>query len=1038
MAGPLLLPQVDASVQLPEDGSSYRTCSVRSPSPGTFTEKRKSLPRICTRFPDSKGGNTQTRLLESVSAAVADALGVDPSELPEPFGGVNSPPSCASVVCSQSDDRHSYSSSVYSSTSDCHWSPRGSLIHERLATAVADVLGLEASQISRGDSFLELGGDLQKARELSANCMAVGLSVDPDDVLACRTIAELETLITPLTTSRIDIAPSPLVVSLPSTEATSRRPQDVAIQPQQPPSVPPKAPRRPSRSSQRKPPQLEDESQPRPRPSGNHKEVEHILSLNSTISQAAVIRPKAGLFEGQAVVFLTLVGYSVGGAVNCEVHFQASHRDQLPPARKEVEARVSQNHTPKVWVVLQQMPLDEFGNINRRKLQTWIQNVNEDIYEQIMSVNPQRNPTPPSSACDQRVSWRENGRVKEVFDLSPMQRLYFHTAMGNGPTRRSFYNDEHRFNQSVLLRLNRHADIEDVHAAVEAVVGHHSMLRCRFRPAEDSWCGWIETDISSSYEFSTHAVGTNDEVEEVIRIAQGTIDIEQGPVFAAKHFHTHDGYQMLYLVAHRLAIDFKSWRVITNDLDALLTDGHLASGPSLSFSSWVAQQKRHAGALGVSGRSAFPISSSAWDYWGIQDDRNTYGNTAAAGFTLSAGIVSMLGDDSQASKTDCSDIFVSALLLSFSRIFRDRPAPTLWNVEHERSALETRGDISETVGWFASLCPLTLEISHMNDISAVLSLVKETRRSIPARGVPYFTASMMDAPSANSFVSSHCPMELIFTFAGDIRELEGQNNFFEQIPAPSSCLLSKSSNIGPGVRRTSVFEICAVIDQGEAEFRFVYHRQSKHRDQIQAWVRGCEALLRETASRSRLQSPNLPLSGTPLLKVAPEELAQLNQRILPDLKLDASNVAATYPATGNQEIILVGESLIPGSSTTEVIYEFDTGSKHVDIGRIYAAWQHISNRQPALRTVFIQSISNTGLYDQLVLRRHSPSMLFLESKHSDRAMETIESVPTLPLTEGTPWHRLIVCQAPGKTLFKLEASQAICDASLILPGLRHS
>ncbi|RYP84685.1 hypothetical protein DL769_001119 [Monosporascus sp. CRB-8-3] len=819
---------------------------------------------------------------------------------------------------------------------------------------VADVLGLEVSQISRGDSFVELGGDLQKARELSANCMAVGLSVEPDDVLACRTIAELETLITPLTTSRTDTAPSPLVVSLPSTDATPRRPQDVAIQPQQPPSVPPKAHGRLSRIYQRNPPQLEDESQTRPHASSSYDEVEHILSLNSAISQAVVIRPKAGLFEGQAVVLLTLADYSVGGAVDCEVHFLASHCDELPPVRKEVEARVSQSHWPNVWVALQQIPLNEFGNINRRKLQTWIQNVSEDV-----------------------------------------------------PTRRSFYNDEHRFNQSVLLRLNKHADVEDVHAAVEAVVGHHSMLRCRFRPDEDSWCAWIESDISSSYEFSTHAVGTNDEVEEVIRTAQGTIDIEQGPVFAAKYFHTHDGYQMLYLVAHRLVIDFRSWCVITNDLDVLLTNGHLASGPSLSFSNWVAQQKRHAQAVGASGPSAFPISSSAWDYWDIQDDRNTYGNTTTAGFTLSAGIVSMLGDNNQASKPDCSDIFISALLLSFSRTFCDRPAPTLWNVEHERSALETRGDISETVGWFTSLCPLALEISHMDDISAVLSLVKTTRRSIPAKGVPYFTACMMDAPSATSFISSHCPMELIFTFAGDIQDLQGQNGVFEQISAPSSYLWSKSSNIGSGVRRTSLFEISAVVDQGEAEFNFIYHRQSKHRDQIQAWIRGCEDLLRETASWSRLQSPILPPSDTPLLKVTPEGLAQLQQKILPDLNLDVSSVAAIYPATGNQESILVGESLIPGSSIAEVIYEFDTGNDHVDIGRVCVAWQHISDRRPALRTVFIQSVSNTGLYDQLVLRRHSPSMLFLESKHSDRAMETIESVPALPLAEGTSWHRLI-------------------------------
>ena len=82
-----------------------------------------------------------------------------------------------------------------------------------------------------------------------------------------------------------------------------------------------------------------------------------------------------------------------------------------------------------------------------------------------------------------------------------------------------------------------------------------------------------------------------------------------------------------------------------------------------------------------------------------------------------------------------------------------------------------------------------------------------------------------------------------------------------------------------------------------------------------------------------------------------------------------------------------------------------------------------------MRTIFSPSVLKEGLYDQVVLRNHSPSMLFIESEEIESPMAAIGKVPPLQLKEGIPWHRLIVCQSVGKAYLKLEVSQAICDVS---------
>lgn len=1070
----LSLPPIDTSLGL-FDEQKERHISAELPS-------QPRLPRIGASMPSYNDEYSQ-ELLASTASAVADALGVSFDHLPQPTIPLKSPA------------RHfRRSSSVYLPQDDVLYTPySGDSVEKRLSMALAHVLGLDSNQISRDESFLDMGGDQRTARVLRTNCMQAGLYIKTKDILTCKTIAELETRVTHITPAQSGADPmsaltvSPLQLTSPMSSFNASRSNLVQ--------------RSETCASSKAPlPRTNSRANLRPKASRRyHNQVEQVLSLNGDVAKASVLKPKAGLFEGQITAFLTLASCVIEGPSNCEVKLlNAYYTSQLPAIRKAVEAKVAPALVPNVWIVLERMPTDESGKINRRKLQTWVQNANEELHQQILSIDSQELLTMPTTDVERRLqssvarvmnmepksvgmnlsftklggdstaamqlvvrcksqglsfkvddifqslslsqlatmatsnevlSSRSSEDAAENFDLSPMQQLYFHTPMGSRSTYREERDGTYRFNQSMLLRFKKAMGIEDVRAAIEAVVGHHSMLRTRFRSNGASWSQYTVNEVSSSYHFGHHTVGTNAEVESVIQEAQASIDIENGPVFAAHHFHTNDGHQMLYLVAHHLVTDLKSWRVIADDLDQLLTSGNLVSGRALSFQAWSTQQRRRVQSIESAEKVPFSIGAGNWEYWGVTDVSNTYGNTIATGFTLGSEITLALEASNRALRTDSSDIFMAALLLSFAQTFGDRQVPAIWNQEHERATLDTEVDISETVGWFTSLCPLALAISPSDDMLNVLCRIKDVRSTVAEHGVPYFAANLLDAKSAESFTSSVCPLEIIFTYAGSMQSLDRQESLLEQIPVPSRSLASRTSDIGPVVGRIALFEVSAAIDQGDARFKFLYHRESRHQDLIHTWIKTYEAVLRDSIQRLQYQSPELSMSDVPLMDMTYEGLTKLNREILPNIGVDVSNIETIYPVTANQQNILLNEPLIPGSSRSQVVYELNTPGQFVDIGRICAAWQQVIEKHPALRTVFFDSASKLGLFDQMVLRRHSPNMLFIESENVDDALSAAHKIPPMNLAKGTPWHRLAVCQAPGKAYLKLELSQALCDVS---------
>ena len=781
---------------------------------------------------------------------------------------------------------------------------------EKLITAIVGVLEINRDDVLLCHSFTELGGDDDTAGELVTSCSRMRMALTKDEILRCKTIAELQTCLLP--------ARNPSRPHLVANTSSSRESDDVSSHVS---SIEPKRSSNasdPSNSSSRT-------SRYPMRPITDDMLVtEELLMSTSQVPHAALLQPTTGFFKNTLVAFLTLVDFSTPehssprDIVLVPHYHQNYARSQVPALRCLLQNSTTITAIPTVWIIIEQMPLMPSGACNRRRLQTWIQNLNEDLYEQIISVESYDHLQEPATDMEHALqhltsavlrmptgrigmnfSFRQLGgdelsalqlvagcKSKGIqittddiaqsdsiahlaflasynrdalstsegdtahFKLSPIQQLYFQTGIGGDYDARVTQPWDYRFNQSILVRINAQICLDDIHAAIEAIVGHHSMLRARFNYMDGTWMQSTLADVSSSYIFGRHLVNTEDQVISIVQLAQASINIETGPVFAAELICANNSQHLLYLVAHYLVVDHVSWRIIIHDLNELLQNGSLYSGRSMSFQRWNKLQEAEIKSLKYSFGPPLSTIPGDFAFWGLDNSRNAYGDTEEVSFALGPEPSYILHSTcDEACYADPIDVYLATLLLSFFQTFPERAPPVIWNQEYGREPWDQDINISETVGWFTTLSPFWLDLESSEDIIDILCRIKEMRQAIPYRGWAYF-ASRFLGPEAEKLELHDWPYEIVFTNGRSLQHVES-NDILQQLPNPGQVLGSRASDIGSRVGRIALFEVSTTIDKGIAKVKFLYNRESRHQDRIVAWVSNFEHLLLETITQLR-------------------------------------------------------------------------------------------------------------------------------------------------------------------------------------------
>lgn len=613
----------------------------------------------------------------------------------------------------------------------------------------------------------------------------------------------------------------------------------------------------------------------------------------------------------------------------------------------------------------------------------------------------------------------------ECFDLSPIQKVYFEC----------FETDSTHFNQSMLLGTTRAITSRELASALETIIKTHSMLRARFSQPHGNWYQRITSDVTGAYTLRSHGNVDQSRLSALIEESQKSLNIFEGPVFGADIFEVEGtGDQIVSFVAHHLVVDVVSWNIILQDLEGLLSSATYSPAKPLSFQAWLSLQREEAHKTAL--EHVFhdvPAPQQDLSYWGMQGVPNLHGDSITDTMEITTDdSLLLLGPCHDVLNTDVVDILLASLLVSFRQTFSDRPTvPSIFNEGHGREPGNDKLDLSRTVGWFTTLCPVYLpeSLPPELDILDVVRWVRDFRQKLPGKGRPYFAHHMLSQQSQTR--AREWPVEMAFNFLGQTERIDSEDSVFTSLGGNMLNSVGSKSDIGVDVPRLALFEISAAFAGKTLGFSFSFNRRMNRQSQISNWMAACKGCIHQAMQELSDVRYGRPAPDLSLLPLAFDGQSQIKQKLTEIGISRLDDIEAAYPCSPVQQGILLTQIRDPGCYSYSITFSVECArpGDSVDMQRLADAWQNVVQRHSTLRTVFVDSLLQEGVMDQVVLRKHFANIAFFEHSHGELAQRPGQR-SLLGLPTNQPPHRLnIFKESEGTILCVLEMSHAIADGS---------
>ncbi|KAL3427025.1 hypothetical protein PVAG01_00534 [Phlyctema vagabunda] len=537
--------------------------------------------------------------------------------------------------------------------------------------------------------------------------------------------------------------------------------------------------------------------------------------------------------------------------------------------------------------------------------------------------------------------------IDQKFGLAPIQQMHIDSLSMPGV----------HFNQSFLLQLNIDITPATIRSAIEILIQHHSLLRARFHSPtslDAQWSATVTKDISQSYLLNVHPdiSGVNG-MKEVIRQTQTRLNFQAGPIFAAEVFlgsstisdePKESCYPMLFLTASHLIIDLVSWRVILQDLEEILTTGTLSAPVPLPFQSWLNLQSEHASkAINVHAVLPFKVQCADINYWGMEGQKNAVNDMKEVDFSLNREESSiMLGAANDALGTEPLDLFLSAIMHSFAQTF-DRQLPEIYNEGHGRETWDSSVDISRTVGWFTTLCPIATGSTAKDSLFDVVRKVKDVRAKIPQNGWQYFTARFLTGEGRKAFANNY--PEIVFNYGGQYQQLERKAGLFSAVPFDLD--LNEQS---PDLELQSLFSIAASVQQGQIKISFTYNRLMQRQTEIDHWISGTKLAMQQIVSTFPYMEKQLTLSDLPYLDLDYQRLDSVLAHVKSQIGDTEAKIQDIVPATDYQTDSLAATLAKTRGDLNYLIFDI---KGPLDVTQLQKSLLTLLERHSILRSIFL-------------------------------------------------------------------------------------
>jgi microcystin synthetase protein McyA len=308
--------------------------------------------------------------------------------------------------------------------------------------------------------------------------------------------------------------------------------------------------------------------------------------------------------------------------------------------------------------------------------------------------------------------------------------------------------DPHHFNQALLLEIRRPLRPEILERVATLLRERHPALRTRFVREPDGWrplageaagpSPFLRIDLSALPAARRRAAleGGAAELQLSLSLVLGvlwrTAFYDLGP----------ESHGRLLLVAHHLAVDGVSWRILLNDLQTAyqqLAEGEPVALPAATtpFDEWA--QRLRAFACSAELKAELPFWSRRHSVPPLPrdfDGRNTVGSQRMLFVPFGEERTAQLQKAAQRHGAPLQELLLAALALTLARWTGE--TRFLIDLEgHGREDLFSDLDLSRTVGWFTSLFPVALDLGAAADPATAVREVGRQLRAVPGRGIGF-------------------------------------------------------------------------------------------------------------------------------------------------------------------------------------------------------------------------------------------------------------------------------------------------------------
>jgi amino acid adenylation domain-containing protein/non-ribosomal peptide synthase protein (TIGR01720 family) len=466
-----------------------------------------------------------------------------------------------------------------------------------------------------------------------------------------------------------------------------------------------------------------------------------------------------------------------------------------------------------------------------------------------------------------RTITAEQGDVVGEVPLTPIQRWFCERA--SAPL-------DH-WNIPLLLELNEPVSREHCEQAAQALLRHHDALRLRLGSGDDgprqeiaradatsALVEWVDlSDIPAERQAA--------EFERSAAQWQASLSLKNGPLMRMIVYQRGpDRKPLLLWVLHHLSCDVVSWRILMEDLQTALDQlgrGKAIELPpkSTSFKHWAERLQAY---------SNSPQVSRHADFWARQTthtipqvpvdfadgrDRNTERSSRRLTAALDREDTHILLHDlPRTHDAQVQEVLLTALLAGFAD-WTGRWSLLVDVESHGREeGLFEDVDLSRTVGWFTTYCPVVLSAHGSAGLEAALDSVKQQLHDVPDRGFSYGLLRWIGAEVEIARPLRNCPKaEVNFNYLGQLGAVGQDFRRFEWAPRDLSCGLDHD----PSAERSHLIEVVAWVLDERLHIEWSYAGHAHRHETIERLAEGFVRALRTLTEGSRRDPARRPTAA---------------------------------------------------------------------------------------------------------------------------------------------------------------------------------